>query len=179
MPTPTARASRGEWKSWATPSTSIRPASGRYSPARTEQSVVFPAPFSPRRAWISPASRSRSTPSFAVVPKKDFVMPVSRTTTAESTPAGPMGASRIGLPPRSVNAALRSALRDGALDARGVPVAAGRPLRNRDGGAGRHLDLALIVGDRPRQHVERPVLDGLLLLVHQVDHALGHRGPEG
>src|SRR6267378_2807067 len=44
-------------------------------------SVVLPAPFSPRRAWISRSWRSRSMESFASVPPaKRFVMPrISRT----------------------------------------------------------------------------------------------------
>ena len=38
-------------------------------------SVLLPAPFSPRRAWISPQRISRSTPSSATTPGKDLVIP--------------------------------------------------------------------------------------------------------
>src|SRR4051794_21170517 len=40
-------------------------------------SVDLPAPFSPRRAWTSPARRSKSTPSLATRRPKRFVMPRS------------------------------------------------------------------------------------------------------
>src|ERR671923_198559 len=40
-------------------------------------SVDLPAPFSPRRAWTSPARRSKSTPSLATIRPKRFVMPRS------------------------------------------------------------------------------------------------------
>src|SRR3954451_1651165 len=39
--------------------------------------VLLPAPFSPRRAWISPGSTTRSMASFAVSVPKRFVMPRS------------------------------------------------------------------------------------------------------
>src|SRR5690349_18752789 len=40
-------------------------------------SVDLPAPFSPRRAWTSPARRSKSTPSLATMRPKRFVIPRS------------------------------------------------------------------------------------------------------
>src|SRR5262245_43657793 len=40
-------------------------------------SVDFPAPFSPTRAWTSPASRSSETPSSACTPPNDFERVVS------------------------------------------------------------------------------------------------------
>src|SRR5215210_8642138 len=40
-------------------------------------SVDLPAPFSPRRAWTSPARRSKSTRSLATMRPKRFVMPRS------------------------------------------------------------------------------------------------------
>src|SRR4029079_19656691 len=44
----------------------------------------LPAPFSPRRAWTSPARRSKSTPSLATMRPKRFVM-------ARSSSAASMG----------------------------------------------------------------------------------------
>src|SRR5262245_38764784 len=38
------------------------------------ESVLLPAPFSPSRAWTSPAAASKSTPSFARTPGKRFVI---------------------------------------------------------------------------------------------------------
>src|SRR6266542_1613510 len=49
---------------WRTcsPSISILPPSGWCAPVMTLMRVDLPAPFSPRRAWTSPASRSNDTP---------------------------------------------------------------------------------------------------------------------
>src|ERR671911_577962 len=46
-------------------------------PVRMFISVDLPAPFSPRRAWISPRRSSRSTPSLAVTAPKRLTMPRS------------------------------------------------------------------------------------------------------
>ncbi len=46
----------------------ISPLSGRTMPKSTFISVVLPAPFSPRRPWISPSSTVRVTSSFATRP---------------------------------------------------------------------------------------------------------------
>src|SRR5687767_7082905 len=51
-------------------------------------SVVLPAPFSPSRAWTSPASTSRSTSSLATRSPKRFVMPRRRTAGTSCSPAG-------------------------------------------------------------------------------------------
>src|SRR5262245_13253695 len=55
MPMPWSRARRGVGSSSRRPSQSTSPSSGRVIPARTFMSVDFPAPFSPTRAWVSPA----------------------------------------------------------------------------------------------------------------------------
>ena len=47
----------------AAPSIRISPASGSITPERMFISVDLPAPFSPSSAWISPRSRSKSTPA--------------------------------------------------------------------------------------------------------------------
>src|SRR5579863_7600663 len=39
------------------------------------ESVLFPAPFSPRRAWTSPTAASKSTRSFATTPGKRLLIP--------------------------------------------------------------------------------------------------------
>ena len=54
IPIPASSASRGAWSSTGSPKRRISPSSGRYRPVRTFMSVVFPAPFSPRRACTSP-----------------------------------------------------------------------------------------------------------------------------
>src|SRR5947209_8544924 len=51
------------------------------------ESVLLPAPFSPRSACTSPAAASKSTPSFASTPGKRFVMP--RIATAGEAPGIP------------------------------------------------------------------------------------------
>src|ERR1041385_7283336 len=59
---PRLRAAAGVrwWAGW--PSISIDPPSGWCAPVMTLMSVDLPAPFSPRRAWTSPALRSNDTP---------------------------------------------------------------------------------------------------------------------
>src|SRR5262245_26614677 len=51
------------------------------------ESVLFPAPFSPRRACTSPGAASKSIPSFASTPGKRFVIP--RIETAGEEPGSP------------------------------------------------------------------------------------------
>src|SRR3954454_17929123 len=60
--------------------------------------VDLPAPFSPRRAWTSPARRSKSTPSLATMRPKRFVMPRSSSAASISRGARELraGAHRVG-----------------------------------------------------------------------------------
>src|SRR5258705_8748378 len=51
-------------RSW--PSMTTRPAVGLSSPAMMRMVVVLPAPFGPRKPWISPLGTSKLTPSTAV-----------------------------------------------------------------------------------------------------------------
>src|SRR6267142_4084320 len=51
------------------------PASGRSSPASWAMSVVFPAPFGPMMACVSPCRTSRSMPSLARSAPKLFASP--------------------------------------------------------------------------------------------------------
>ena len=74
------------------PSSSIVPESGRTMPPSTLISVDFPAPFSPSRAWISPARSAKSTASRAVTPPNRFVIPRSA-----SRGRSPVGSSGMGL----------------------------------------------------------------------------------
>src|SRR5581483_366733 len=57
------------------PPRTMRPAEGRISPESWATSVVFPAPFGPITACVSPAASSRSMASLAVTPPKRFVSP--------------------------------------------------------------------------------------------------------
>src|SRR6185295_4649911 len=68
MPMPTLRASAGEAKRTATPSTRTSPPSGWTAPARIFMSVDLPAPFSPTTAWTMPGAMARSTPVRAWIP---------------------------------------------------------------------------------------------------------------
>src|SRR3990170_7089308 len=57
-------------------------------------SVLLPAPFSPRRAWISPTRRSKSTPSLATTPGKRLTIPrISTASGGAATLAGAVIAS--------------------------------------------------------------------------------------
>ena len=50
------------------------------------ESVLLPAPFSPRSACTSPTAASKSTPSFATTPGKRLEIP--RISTAKAAPDG-------------------------------------------------------------------------------------------
>ena len=54
------------------------PASGRWIPARIFPSVLFPAPFSPHRAWHDPDATSSETSLRASAPGKRLTMPWNR-----------------------------------------------------------------------------------------------------
>ena len=60
------------------------------------ESVVFPAPFSPRSACTSPEAASKLTPSFATTPGNRFVIPVMRTAGAREAPDEPAPLSSEG-----------------------------------------------------------------------------------
>src|SRR6266849_4400383 len=104
-------------------------------------SVVFPAPFSPRSACTSPTAAAKSTWSFATTAGKRLVIP--RTSTAGGE-GGEIGAS----PPSTV---LALGATDDALDEPGHPVEVldGHPLAFRD------LQFPLLVVERPGELVER------------------------
>ena len=67
---PRSRASRGDRKSTACPSTSIRPASGRMTPETIRPRVDLPAPFSPTSACTEPARAPSDTSLSALVSPK-------------------------------------------------------------------------------------------------------------
>src|SRR6266542_1328091 len=84
---PAARASAGPPRRTSSPSSSNRPASGWYTPARTFTSVDLPAPFSPTRPCASPARSSIEASSRARTEPNDFVAPSSTSTVAPAPPA--------------------------------------------------------------------------------------------
>src|SRR4051794_37041433 len=61
MPRPRRRAAAGAWGTSRLPPISTVPASGARKPLAMPSSVDFPDPFSPTRAWISPARQSIET----------------------------------------------------------------------------------------------------------------------
>src|SRR6266700_2061839 len=75
MAMPAARASRADRKRVSRPSSTKRPEKSVCTPAMIFISVLFPAPFSPTRPWISPANSAKSTPRSASTPPKAFVIP--------------------------------------------------------------------------------------------------------
>ena len=81
MPMPASIASFGEPNFAGLPLIRISPSSGWVSPYRTFISVVFPAPFSPRRAWTWPGATDRLIPSFAASRPYLLVMPLSSSST--------------------------------------------------------------------------------------------------
>jgi hypothetical protein len=90
IPTPAAIARAVSHPVTSRPNTSTVPASGAYIPARMRISVDLPAPFSPTRAWISPAPTSRLAPRLASTGPNDFSIPAIRITGA---PAGAVSAT--------------------------------------------------------------------------------------
>ena len=79
-----ARAGPDRDRSTERPWTSIRPSSGRWAPVITLISVDLPAPFSPTRAWTSPARRSNETPFKACTPANALLIPVNSSSVATS-----------------------------------------------------------------------------------------------
>src|SRR5215468_8331247 len=76
-----ATVSFGEPSFADSPSMMISPSSGWVSPYRTFISVVFPAPFSPSRAWTWPGATSRLILSLATRKPNLLVMPLSSSST--------------------------------------------------------------------------------------------------
>ena len=66
--------------------TRTTPESGAYIPLRMRMSVLFPAPFSPMSAWISPGASSSEAPRLATTGPKLFTM--SRISTAGAATGG-------------------------------------------------------------------------------------------
>src|SRR5262245_50185906 len=81
-PSAALAASGSRARSW--PSISTRPAVGLSSPAIIRMVVVLPAPFGPRKPWISPGSTSRLTPSTAV--KRPYFLTSSSTRIIGASP---------------------------------------------------------------------------------------------
>src|SRR5258708_39871658 len=78
-------ASGARARSW--PLMVIRPLVGLSSPAMMRMVVVLPAPFGPRKPWISPGSTERLTPSTAV--KEPYVLTRAPTPVVASGPPRP------------------------------------------------------------------------------------------
>ena len=71
---PADRASSGERHATSSPLYVRKPVSGFCTPARILMSVLFPAPFSPRMARVSPTYKLRLTPFNATVAPKRLLM---------------------------------------------------------------------------------------------------------
>src|SRR6266446_1693566 len=116
-------------------------------------SVVLPAPFSPRRACTSPAAASKSTRSFATTAGNRFVIP--RKATAGGMVGGSGGEAWTSPPTESALGAADHAFdepvhRVEVLDRQALPF--------------RNAQLALLVVERTLELVERPIDQTLLLL---------------
>src|SRR5437660_1758378 len=135
------------------------------------ESVDLPAPFSPSSACTSPTAASKSTRSFATTPGKRFVIPRIATAEDGGAPPAPLPwwtsvlASANLLAGRAPDHALHEpvhaveAVRAAGQDVHLLPL--------------RHAQLALLVVERARELVVRPVLD---LLHLRRDRRLGRRG---
>src|SRR5881409_2713202 len=117
------------------------------------ESVVLPAPFSPRRACTSPAAASKSTWSLATTAGNRFVIP--RKATAAGMVGGSGGEAWTSPPTESALGAADHAFdepvhRIEVLDRQALPF--------------RNAQLALLVVERTRELVERALDQSLLLL---------------
>src|SRR6476646_1924505 len=86
MPTPSRRAAAGVWRTRARPPISTRPSSGATEPLAIPSNVDFPDPFSPTRAWTSPARQSTLTPLSACTAPNAFDTPRTDRTWGSSGP---------------------------------------------------------------------------------------------
>src|SRR5215510_14584974 len=110
------------------------------------ESVVLPAPFSPRSACTSPAAASNVTPSFATTPGKRFVMPSMRTAGSGEAPGPPAPLPFIALTGAASPTGLRRRNpRDGPLDAFDEPLHRVEVRQHFQPLARRHLELAALV----------------------------------
>src|SRR4051794_2358073 len=118
------------------------------------ESVVLPAPFSPRSAWTSPAAASKSTSSFATTAGKRLVIPRSATAGGggEACASPPSGESALGAT-------------DHAFD---EPVH-GVQVLDREALSLLHAELALLVVERTGELVEAALQQSTSL---GGDHAL-------
>ena len=78
MPRPSCIAARGEADGSRSPAISTVPLSGARLPLAMLSNVDLPDPFSPSRAWISPAGHSIVMSSLAWTGPKRFEMPLKR-----------------------------------------------------------------------------------------------------
>src|SRR6266566_552677 len=142
------------------------------------ESVVLPAPFSPRSACTSPAAASNATPSFARTPGKRFVIPSIRTAGGGEAPASPAPLTFTTLTGVDSPTGLRRGdPRDAPDHAPDEPlhrVQVGKHLQTL---ARRHLELAALIVERPLEHVELARLDRLLLRGDQLLRLRAHARP--
>src|SRR6185369_6774463 len=127
------------WVARSRPSMRTRPEVGLSSPAMIRIVVVLPAPFGPRKPWISPGATSRLTPSTAVKPPYFLTRLSTRI---------------IALPRRPRPAAAAAAVPAGKGDVHRPHVGRGAPHQH-GGRARRHLqieDAQARVADHGQDH---------------------------
>src|SRR5690349_15992242 len=93
MPSPSRRAAAGEWRVRRAPAISTVPSSGARNPLAMPSNVDFPDPFSPTRAWISPARQSTLTSRSACTAPNAFDSPRTARTSGLTGPGLDIGIS--------------------------------------------------------------------------------------
>src|SRR5438067_11803925 len=93
MPRPRRRASAGEALFSGLPPISTEPSSGETKPLAMPSNVDFPDPFSPTRAWISPARQSTLTSRSACTAPNAFDSPRTARTSGLTGPGLDIGIS--------------------------------------------------------------------------------------
>src|SRR6476646_3656566 len=86
MPSPRRRAAAGEWCARRSAPIWTVPSSGARKPLAIPSNVVFPDPFSPTRAWISPAWQSMLTSRRACTAPNVFDSPRTDSTSDVTGP---------------------------------------------------------------------------------------------
>src|SRR5581483_8701004 len=93
MPSPSRRAAAGEARRSRLPPISTVPSSGARKPLAMPSNVDFPDPFSPTRAWISPARQSMLTSRSACTAPNAFDSPRTDSTSGFTGPGIDIGIS--------------------------------------------------------------------------------------
>ncbi len=122
-PTPLRLDSSGSRGVNRSPRNCTSPASAWYTPAITLMRVDLPAPFSPRRACISPPTTSKLTPLKALTPANALLIPLATRSPSAGSAVAFSGVTHCSLPDRGRAGRLRARLRSAGAQTRLITLA--------------------------------------------------------